>query len=145
MGYIGKTTNTLYGRWKGHLHNALNPKSKTGHWEFPKAIRDHGKDFFEGRIVCECDSPEELALMEDHWIKNLNTLWPNGYNMRDASGFVCDQTRQLISERTREAMAHLDPRCKERQRSAMKDPETRRKISERTKEAMKRRRDKESP
>lgn len=101
MGYVGKTTNTMYDRWKGHLNSAFHPKSRTGHWEFPKAIREHGKESFIGTVLCECESAEELALMENHWMKSKNSLWPNGYNMRDASGFVCDQTRQLISERTK--------------------------------------------
>jgi hypothetical protein len=82
--------------------------------------------------------PEELSVMEDHWIRELNTLWPGGYNMRDGTNFVCDQTRKLISERTREAMMNVDPSYKVRQREAMNDPETRRLISERTKQAMRR-------
>lgn len=138
MGYVGQTTNTLNGRWKGHVHAALNPKSRTGHWEFPKAIREHGPDSFAGRVLCECETPEELAAMEDHWMHELNTLWPNGYNMRDGTNFVCEQTRQLISERTREAMAKADHSWKDRQRDAMANPDVRRKISERTIAAMQR-------
>ena len=138
MGYVGQTTNTLSGRSKGHVRSALNPNSRTGHWEFPKAIREHGSDNFVGRIICECETPEELSSMEDHWMNELNTLMPNGYNMRNGTNFVCDQTRKLISERTREAMAKCDPVWKARQREAMNDPETRRLISERTQVAMNR-------
>jgi group I intron endonuclease len=138
MGYVGQTVNTLSGRWKGHVRSAFNPNSRIGHWEFPKAIREHGIDAFIGRVLCECDTPEELSAMEDHWMQELNTLWPHGYNMRDGTNFICEQTRQRISQRTREAMAKCDPSWKDRQREAMKDPETRRQISERTKAAWQR-------
>lgn len=137
MGYVGQTIDTLSGRWKGHVRSALNPKSRTGHWEFPKAIREHGVDAFVGRVLCECDNPEELSVMEDRWMHELNTLWPNGYNMRDGTNFICDQTRQYISQRTREAMAK-DDSWKERQRQAMKDSDVKRLISERTCKAMQR-------
>lgn len=138
MGYVGQTINTLYGRWKGHVHGAFNPKSRTGHWELPKAIREHGAGSFTGKILCECETPEELSLMETYWMHELNTMWPNGYNMRDGSNFVCEQTRKLISERTKASMAKLDPSWKERQRNAMNDPNVKRTISDRTKSAMQR-------
>jgi hypothetical protein len=116
MQYVGQTVLTLHERWKGHVQSA-NAGIK---WEFPKAIREHGPDNFVGRVVCECETPEELATMEDHWMHELNTLWPNGYNMRDGTNFVCDQTRQLISERAKKAMsdpelrAYLSDRAKAR-------------------------------
>jgi group I intron endonuclease len=138
MGYVGQTVNTLSGRWKGHVRTALNPNSKTGHWEFPKAIREYGVDNFTGRILCECDSAEELSKMENFWQHELNTLWPHGYNMRDGTNFVCEQTRKLISERTREAMLKVDPSTKVRQRNAMAREDVRQRISERTKTAMQR-------
>lgn len=137
-GYVGQTINTLSGRWKGHVRSALDPKSRTGHWEFPKAIREHGVQNFIGRVLCECLTPEELSSMEDHWMNKLDTLWPNGYNMRNGTNFVCDQTRQLISQRTREAMSKCDPSHKVRQREAMTSLIVRQRISDRTKIAMQR-------
>jgi hypothetical protein len=99
---------TLQERWNGHVKGA---KFGIG-WEFPKAIREHGVENFVGRVLCECDTAEELSAMEDHWMKELNTLWPNGYNMRDGTNFVCEQTRKLISERTKAAMS--DPELRTR-------------------------------
>ena len=138
MGYVGQTTNTLNGRWKGHRYNALRPESKAGQWEFPKAIREHGESSFVGRIICECETPEELDSAEQRSIVEFNTMWPNGYNMLPGGSGKDVQTRHLISERTREGMTKLDHTWKNRQRLAMLDPEVRRKISERTADAMKR-------
>lgn len=50
MGYVGQTVNTLGGRWKGCVRSAFNPKSRICHWEFPKAIREHGVDRLRSRI-----------------------------------------------------------------------------------------------
>jgi len=136
MGYVGQTTGAFLRRWKGHCKAALNERSRSWYWEFPKAIREHGADNFVGHIICECDTAEELSTLEDYWMHELNTLWPNGYNMRDGTNFVCEQTRQLISERTKNGMSKLDPSHKDRQREAMKDPNVRQLISERTKDAM---------
>ena len=97
MGYVGQTVNTLSGRWKGHVGNAFKETSKSHHWEFPKAIREHGIEAFEGRVICECDSAEELSQMEMHWIRELNTMWPNGYNMRNGRQYTHEQTRKLMS------------------------------------------------
>lgn len=99
MGYVGQTVNTLSGRWKGHLNAAFNHKSKSGHWEFPKAIREHGVEAFEGHVICECNSAEDLSKMEGYWMRKLNTLWPNGYNMRGIN-FTTKQTRLRISHAT---------------------------------------------
>jgi len=98
MGYVGQTVNTLSGRWKGHVRSAIRPKSKTGHWEFPKAIREHGIDNFVGRIICECESQEELNVAEKRWIHELDTLWPRGYNMRDGAQYTHETTRYLMSK-----------------------------------------------
>lgn len=99
--YVGQTVTTLQERWKGHVQAA----NAGIDWAFMKAIREHGSDNFVGHVLCECETPEELSAAEDHWMHELNTLWPNGYNMRDGTNFVCDQTRQLISDRTKSAMS----------------------------------------
>ena len=57
--------------------------------------------------------------------------------VRDVRGWSkTGTTKQRISERTKEAMAKLDPVWKDRQRQAMSKPEVRTMISERTTEAM---------
>lgn len=136
MGYVGQTVNTLSGRWKGHRYAATRPQSQAGQWEFPKAIREHGVDSFVGRVICECETPEELDAAELKWVTELNTLWPNGYNMLPGGSGKDALTRQLISERTKAGMAKADPSWKDRQREAMSRPEVKQLISERTVAAM---------
>lgn len=134
MSYIGQTITTLNQRWNGHLQ-AANGKSD---WEFPKAIREHGKESFVGIILCECESSEELNEKEKYYINKFDTVFPRGYNMTNGGEGPCQLTRQLISKRTKEAMTQLDPSYKVKQRVAMKDQTVRQKISERTKAAMQR-------
>lgn len=136
MGYVGQTVNTLSGRWKGHRRNADHPETQAGQWEFPKAIREHGGEAFAGRIICKCNTPEELDVAENKWVAELNTLWPHGYNMLPGGSGKDEQTRRLISERTKAAMSKGDQTWKERQREAMSRHEVKQKISERTLIAM---------
>lgn len=75
-GYVGKTKRSFVQRWKEHVHNAMN-----GHVEMPlyAAIRKHGADAFEHKILQECDNEDELDLIERKWIADLNTF-NVGYN-----------------------------------------------------------------
>lgn len=97
-GYVGQTVNTLKNRWSGHVGSAFKETSKSYYWEFPKAIREHGVNAFEGQVICECDSAEELSMMEYHYMKEFNTLWPHGYNMRAGRQYTHEQTRKLMSQ-----------------------------------------------
>jgi hypothetical protein len=45
------------------------------------AIRKYGKENFKKEILQECNSIEELNEAEKHWIKELNSIRPNGYNI----------------------------------------------------------------
>ncbi len=133
MRYVGQTVQGLTARWRGHVKLA----GKGVNWELPKAIREHGPESFERRVLCECSSQEELNEAERKWIVDLDVVWPNGYNMRNGAQYTHEATRQLISERTKEAMASMeDQSWKQRQREAMAKSEVKMLISERTKEAM---------
>lgn len=129
--YIGQTISSLKKRWNGHCTFAFKTNSQIA---LAKAIREFGKENFQMRILCECESKEMLDKLERDYIKQFNCIWPNGYNMTNGGEGPCELTRQLISQRTKDAMALLDDSHKERQKEAMKDPELRKLISERTKE-----------
>ena len=92
--YIGQTVSTLQARWKGHCSYALKLKSQ---WEISKAIREHGVDSFKLSILCECESKEELNIKERQFIKEHNSVWPNGYNMTNGGEGPCELTRRKIS------------------------------------------------
>ena len=87
MSYIGYTTCPIKIRMRKHKND--DPKSENlliGH-----AISEYGWGFFTYSILYESDDIEKLLEKERYYIKELNTLNPNGYNMT-AGG------RQLFGE-----------------------------------------------
>lgn len=120
MKYVGQTVGSIDRRWKGHVTAALRKQLP---WKLHDAIREHGPESFSGQVVKECQTQKELNVVEKQFIAELNTMWPNGYNMRNGAQYTDESTRQLISKRTREAMAAIpeDERQlqKDRQRQAM--------------------------
>lgn len=91
--YVGQTTRDVSWRWKEHVNYAM----KGALWRLSVAIRCHGADDFNHRVICECESSEELDNLERHWISELNTMWPNGYNMRNGGQYTDQQTRRKMS------------------------------------------------
>jgi len=94
--YIGQTIDLLAHRWRGHCDGALKKKLD---WEISKAIRQFGPENFERRIICECESKKELNQQERHFIREFNTVWPNGYNMTNGGEGPCELTRQKIRQK----------------------------------------------
>jgi group I intron endonuclease len=74
MSYIGQTIFTLNERKVKH-------ERKDDKSYFQHAIEKHGKDNFEWEVLCECSSSKEMNEMEINYIKEHNTLRPNGYNL----------------------------------------------------------------
>jgi group I intron endonuclease len=115
MGYIYLITNIANGkryvgqsqqldierRWSKHKNI-----SKTG---LGKHLRDayikYGIDKFKFQIICICFD-EDCDKYEEEYIKKFNTILPNGYNVkcRGKSVVISDETRMLISKRTKETM-----------------------------------------
>lgn len=91
--YVGQTVQSLEARWRGHIKAA----EKGLEWKLPQAIREHGIDNFEKRVICECQTQNELNDAERKWIDELNTVWPNGYNMRNGAQYTHENTRHLMS------------------------------------------------
>ena len=76
--YIGQTVKTLNERKSCHVNDAIN---KRHNMYFHKAIMKHGIDNFIWCTLCKCLSREELNYKELNYIKEFNTLAPNGYNL----------------------------------------------------------------
>ncbi len=74
--YIGQTIHTLLYRWNNHIR-ASNRGSNI---YFHKAIRKYGKDSFNIEKLADAFSKEELNSLEIQYIKQYNSLAPNGYN-----------------------------------------------------------------
>jgi len=72
--YIGQTIRTLEYRWAQHCRD----KRKTA---LHSTIKKYGKDAFKLEILSKCKSIKEMNYKEEYYIKLLNTLAPNGYNL----------------------------------------------------------------
>lgn len=79
--YIGQTTKTLKRRWTQHCSVKGNYKRNA----MACAIRKYGKDKFIIEQIGSATTIEELNQEEVYWIKELNSLAPNGYNL-DSGG-----------------------------------------------------------
>lgn len=68
------------GRLKDHISEAVcNTKKKQCNY-LNNAIRQYGKDVFTVKLIVECIK-EQLDILEELYIKEYNTLYPNGYNL----------------------------------------------------------------
>ena len=92
MSYIGQTRSHklkndgkyinygIKGRWSHHLSDARSKLNKCS--DILLAIRKYGNNDWDIVILLECKI-EELNEKETFYIRELNTLSPNGYNMVD--------------------------------------------------------------
>lgn len=97
--YVGLSVD-IFKRWKEHS-NFWQAKAK---WSvIKKALHKHGLENFNFTILEEC-LKDELSAREIHWIKELDTLAPNGYNMT-SGGEGCfnpsEEVRAKISKAAR--------------------------------------------
>lgn len=99
--YIGQTINTFKLRKSKHISEALNPpKNKTCSPYFHNAVRKYGRDGFKEEILIEINN-QFLDDYEKLFIKTYNTLYPNGYNLKEgghSNHNVTEETRKRMSE-----------------------------------------------
>ena len=76
--YIGQTIRTLKERIKEHKKKNTSLISK--------AIRKYGMKSFNVCILEECFTLDNLNKREMYWIKEMNTVNPNGYNLCEGGG-----------------------------------------------------------
>lgn len=82
--YIGLTSVSLRERWTNHKSNCRNPAKYTS--ALYCSMRKHGIENFVIEQIDTASSLEELNIKEQTYIKALNTLAPNGYNLDDGGG-----------------------------------------------------------
>jgi group I intron endonuclease len=106
--YIGYTTKSLDERIKSHLYNSMNKSDKHYFYLFKQAIRKYGIDSFQWEILTECTSVDECCDLEKFYIKKLNTISPNGYNLTEGGngGIQSEETRLKISNTVKEHWAN---------------------------------------
>lgn len=95
--YVGQTTRSLHVRW---LEHCSSPKRCPYLYN---AIKYYGKDNFTIEEVVECKSLEEMNYREPFYIKSLNTLAPNGYNLKPGG----NNKRQHVSSKKKIAKTML--------------------------------------
>jgi hypothetical protein len=77
--YVGLTTRPLSTRVKGHISSAL--KGKGSEYSLQAAIREHGSKSITFKIIDTAETEEDLSEKEILYIKQYDTLTPNGYNL----------------------------------------------------------------
>lgn len=98
-GYVGQTHNL---RWRKNAHRCGVQSGYKKH--FYNVVRRQGWDIFEFKILCWGElTKKQLDTLEIYFIKELDTLVPNGYNVAlgggRGSGFK--QTSEHIEKRAR--------------------------------------------
>lgn len=78
--YVGLTTQNFKSRWKGHIENAAKDSIKSEH-SLHAAIRKFGQTAFTIEVIDHGPMNHDLGIKERSWIKKLNTLAPNGFNI----------------------------------------------------------------
>lgn len=95
MSYIGYTTCSLKVRIRKHKNDdPKNPNLLIG-----KAIAEYGFGYFTYWPLYESDNVEELMEKERFYIKELNTLAPNGYNMTVGGVKLCGEENPFYGKR----------------------------------------------
>jgi group I intron endonuclease len=81
--YVGQTRETVWNRWRGHRNAATGKpeQSYQARTAIARAMRKYGVDCFVLSILEICASADELDAREAHWIAELGTLTPRGYNL----------------------------------------------------------------
>lgn len=82
--YVGLTSVSLQERWTNHKSNSRNPQKYTS--ALYSAMRKYGIENFIIEQIDTAQSLEELNTKEVTYIKALNTLAPNGYNLDNGGG-----------------------------------------------------------
>lgn len=96
--YVGITDVGVDQRWKLHIQHAQYGARQA----FACTIRKHGIESFKVDVLEECPDRETLYTREMHWIAELGTFIPRGYNMTlGGEGLAglkhTDETRRKMS------------------------------------------------
>jgi group I intron endonuclease len=73
--YVGQTIRPLSERWRDHCR--LDRDNY-----FHRAIHKYGKENFDIEVIDTAENEDELDRKEIDWIQKLNTMIPNGYNLK---------------------------------------------------------------
>ena len=91
--YVGQTIRPLKERFNGH---------KCGSLFVDKEIQKYGAENFTIEVLEECETTKQLREQEIFWMVELNSIYPNGYNLNDGMDNVSTFTPVLKSYSTPE-------------------------------------------
>ena len=132
--YIGQTKHPEQ-RKRNHLHEAFE---KGSDYYFHRALRKHGEDSFTYEVLAELgDNPEQsyVDFMENHYIHDFDTLWPNGYNQMYAKA-LNESAIEKMKETKRKQFAAMSKEERRARVECMVQANIGRKNSEETKKKM---------
>ena len=94
--YVGQTTRALEARWYYHVYSA----NKGLQYALYRSIRKYGAKAFKVEQIDFAETLAELNEKEAHYILQLKTFIPDGYNMTTGGeGFLrSEETRKKMSE-----------------------------------------------
>lgn len=85
------------GRFKDHISEAICNSKKKQCTYLNHSIRKHGADTFTCKLIHEC-SLAELDVRESHYIRDYDTLFPNGYNLTKGGKLFKSVASDLITQ-----------------------------------------------
>ncbi len=108
--YIGQTIQEVTARWNQHRKNHLNPNDRSYECLFYRALRKYTYAVVSRSVICEC-CEEELNSLETSYIKQYNSLVPNGYNSTTGGDLhmqMSEHSKQKMSEKALERFKNKD-------------------------------------
>ncbi len=112
--YIGLTTTDLKKRWSSHVNTSSNCKYLSS------AIKKYGKDNFIMEPVFYANSVDDMMEMEILFIRQYNSLAPDGYNLREG-GQYGEFTEMAKDKLKVAAITRWDKKERSRQSEVYKD------------------------
>lgn len=131
--YVGQTLIPLQERWRQHQ----GPKSRCR--ALLSAIRYHGEAAFKIAEVARAVSQDELNILEREWVIKLNTLAPNGYNLKEGGGSKGRWSAPMLEKmRSQKASPESVALHREKSEAMWQRPDVREKISSSIREGLSR-------
>ena len=116
IGYIYLTTNLVNGkRYVGqHLSDCFDTTYKGSGTYIKRAIDKYGWNNFSCEVICWCSTQTQLNEAEDNYIRLLDTMSPNGYNLKGggANGKYSKEAKKNCSESAKKHWENEDNRLK---------------------------------
>lgn len=129
------------GRFKDHVSEATCNTKKNQCWYLNSSIRKYGKEEFEVKCIETCDR-DKLDERERFYVKEYNSLYPNGYNLtiggKTTKTIHLEPDEELNTPRTRGGCEFRSQetrtRIADKIHQRLDDESVRNKMSERTRE-----------